>query len=267
MRFSWRYNANATERSMLTSQYKKLVLDFFRKKKLNPGLLKNLEILLISAEAVLDDAEGKQLGNPHVRKWLLQLKEVIYTAEDLMIEICHECLPTDVECESSSRPTKVMRLTLPAFSKTGCEKEMETKIQEIIDTLKLLLEQKTHLGLERSTHNGSFYSQRLLATSLVEELDVYGRDDEKEKIIYLLLSNDDSGNKIHVIPIVGMGGIDKTTLARLVYDNDRVSKSFDVKAWVTVSHNFDTLKITKTILQGVEKSESHAHDVGKIGSV
>ncbi|GMN71526.1 hypothetical protein TIFTF001_055541, partial [Ficus carica] len=91
------------------------VMDFFRKKKLNPGLLKNLEILLISADAVLDDAEGKQLGNPHVRKWLLQLKEAIYAAEDLMIEICDECLPTDVECESSSRPTKVMRLTLPAF--------------------------------------------------------------------------------------------------------------------------------------------------------
>ncbi|GMN25797.1 hypothetical protein TIFTF001_050392, partial [Ficus carica] len=54
------------------------VLDFFRKKNLNPVLLKNLEILLISAEAVLDDAEGKQLGNPYVRKWLLQLKEVIY---------------------------------------------------------------------------------------------------------------------------------------------------------------------------------------------
>ncbi|GMN23762.1 hypothetical protein TIFTF001_045809, partial [Ficus carica] len=154
------------------------VLDFFRKKNLNPGLLKKLKILLNSAEAVLDDAEGKQLSNPHVREWLLQLKEEIYAAEDLMIEICDECLPNDVECESSSRPRKVMRLTLPSFSKTACEKEIEPKIQEIIDTLKLLLEQKSHLGLEEtSVHNGSYNSQRLLATSIVEESDVYGRED------------------------------------------------------------------------------------------
>ncbi|GMN66639.1 hypothetical protein TIFTF001_035699 [Ficus carica] len=233
------------------------VLDFFRKKNLNPGLLKKLKILLNSAEAVLDDAEGKQLGNPHVREWLLQLKEEIYAAEDLMIEICDECLPNDVECESSSRPRKVMRLALPAFSKTACEKEMVTKIQEIIDTLKLLLEQKTHLGLEKtSVHNGSYNSQRLLATSIVEESDVYGREDDKENIIDLLLSNDDSGNKVHVIPIVGMGGIGKTTLAGLVYHNDRVSESFDVKAWVTVSDYFDTLRLTKAILQNVVGSQA-----------
>ncbi|GMN70504.1 hypothetical protein TIFTF001_039546 [Ficus carica] len=192
MRFSWTYNANAKEKSMLTSQYQKISsLSYFDTTPLSKpsfffcfggaflsslfqSLFDNIassEILLISVEAVLDDAEGKQLGNPHVRKWLLQLKEVIYTAEDLMIEICHECLPTDVEYESSSRPTKKSQLS-------------------------------------------------------------NGRDDDKEKIIYLLLSNDDSGNNIHVIPIVGMGGIGKTILARLVYDNDR----------------------------GVEKSESHAHD-------
>ncbi|GMN29206.1 hypothetical protein TIFTF001_046311 [Ficus carica] len=232
------------------------VMDFFRK-KLNPGLLKNLEILLISADAVLDDAEGKQLGNPHVRKWLLQLKEAIYAAEDLMIEVCDECLPTDVECESSSRPSKVRRLSLPVFSKTASEKDIEPKMKEIIETLKLLLEQKTHLGLEKtSVQNGMFNSQRLLATSLVEESDVYGRDDDKEKIIDLLLSNDDSGCKTHVIPIVGMGGIGKTTLAGLVYNNDRVGNSFDVKAWVTVSDYFDTLRLTKTIFQNVVGSQA-----------
>ncbi|KAL1546819.1 putative late blight resistance protein R1B-16 [Salvia divinorum] len=40
---------------------------------------------------------------------------------------------------------------------------------------------------------------------------------------------------IQVIPIVGMGGIGKSTLAEIVYDNQLIKQHFDICAWVTLS--------------------------------
>ena len=40
---------------------------------------------------------------------------------------------------------------------------------------------------------------------------------------------------VSVISIVAMGGMGKTTLARLVYDDAETTKHFNVKAWASVS--------------------------------
>lgn len=91
-------------------------------------------------------------------------------------------------------------------------------------------------------------------TSVVssDKIEMVGRESEKTRILNLALQNDDPA-KISIIPIVGLGGMGKTTLAKSVFVA-KETNMFEVKAWVHVSMEFDVNKIVATIISQVEGS-------------
>ncbi|XP_039119192.1 probable disease resistance RPP8-like protein 2 [Dioscorea cayenensis subsp. rotundata] len=56
--------------------------------------------------------------------------------------------------------------------------------------------------------------------------------------------------------IVGMGGLGKTTLAKSVYNDPRVKRSFDIFAWVIISQEYTILEILKRISSEVSTTSS-----------
>nr|XP_028944596.1 putative disease resistance protein RGA4 [Malus domestica] len=68
------------------------------------------------------------------------------------------------------------------------------------------------------------------------------------KIIDLLVKEAPRVVNFHVVAIVGMPGVGKTTLARHVYDDD-ATKEFNLKVWVSVSDDFNLERVTKAILE------------------
>ncbi|XP_048420624.1 putative disease resistance protein At3g14460 [Pyrus x bretschneideri] len=236
------------------------VKNFIRGKKQTDELLNKLRIKLLSVNAVYDDAEQKQLSNPVVKQWLHELKEVVFHAEDLLDEIKTEALRRKMEAEFGSSTSKVQDLISASFH--AFDESVDSKIKEILGRLSFIVEQKDALDLKRGSRHK--ISQTLPSTSLVEGSDVYGRDHEKETIIQLLLSDDVTCNKIGVIPIVGMGGIGKTTLAQLLYNDDRVKQHFELRAWVCVSDEFDVVKITQTIYASIPSQTCDTTDLNQL---
>jgi hypothetical protein len=207
--------------------------------------LHKLKISLLSVNALLEDAEEKQLTKPAVKAWLNELKDAIYDAEDVLDEIATEALQRKLDAEFQTTASKLLNPISTFLSRFV--KEIEPKIKYLLDELEYLAKQKDVLGLKEGVGGESL--KRLPTTSLVEESDIFGRDDDKEKIISFLISHDATSNEnLCEIPIVGMGGIGKTTLAKLVYKDKRVKEYFDLQAWVCVSDEFDVLRVTKTLI-------------------
>ncbi|KAM5585102.1 hypothetical protein ABKV19_004480 [Rosa sericea] len=235
------------------------VLDFIRGKKNTVGLLHKLKIKLLSVNQLLDDAEEKQLRNSRVREWLDKLKDVLYHADDLLDEIKTEALRCKMEQEDSGSSSTNQVLKLSSISIHELDESLEPRILEILDRLQLIVDEKDVLDLKEGVKDRP--QGRLPTTSLVEESSVYGRDEEKEAIIKLLLADGMTGNKTDVLPIVGMGGLGKTTLAQLVYNDDRVKQRFAHQSWSCVSEEFDVIKITQTIYGAVTSQTCNITDL------
>ena len=71
----------------------------------------------------------------------------------------------------------------------------------------------------------------------------------------LLGKSTEKGKRPHVISLVDMGGIGKTTLAQLAYNDQEVQAHFEIKVWVCVSNPFDQCKVGKEILESVHEHQ------------
>lgn len=224
--------------------------------------LKNLERTIVKIQGLMEDSEIDQLSNNASRLWLLELKNVLNDAEYLLDEIALELERWNDDDDarlSSNNHVRRMVLSSFQFSIPSKIQEMQRKLNALLGEMQsyfmmdvLKLRQAKDLNIKHST-------------SIVDKSFIIGRDEDRERVLRLLLENE--LGDIHtpsVISIEGMGGIGKTTLAQLVYNDDEIARNFDMKIWVSVSIQYDVLRIMKSILEFLTERVVHFSDLNHI---
>ncbi|KAJ4967535.1 hypothetical protein NE237_019384 [Protea cynaroides] len=91
----------------------------------------------------------------------------------------------------------------------------------------------------------------------------FGREEEKSMLIGML-TDSNIEESLSVIPIVGIGGLGKTTLAQIVYNNKSIVAHFDKQMWVCVSDNFKIERLIKEMIEYLTRENPDLSNPGAI---
>ncbi|KAH9689138.1 hypothetical protein KPL70_015379 [Citrus sinensis] len=135
-------------------------------------------------------------------------------------------------------------------------------MKDINETLDDIAKQKAEFGFAVNVINSNERAdQRVPSISSIDESEIFGRETQKNDLVNRLLCESSEEQKGPcVISLVGMGGIGKTTLAQLAYNNDDVKNHFEKRIWVCVSDPFDVFRIARAIIEALTGSASNFGD-------
>lgn len=225
--------------------------------------LEKLSRTMRAVKAVLMDAEEQQSNSPELRLWLQQLKDVFYDAEDVLDQFEVENLRRQVV----TRRRLWRRMVLRFFSTSNpliFSTIIGRKVKKINERIDAIVADKAKFQLvERGEERRTRLRERETHSFVQSPHIVIGRDEDKEKIIQLLLQPNDE-DSIPVLPIAGNGGMGKTTLAKLVCNDERVVKHFQSSIWVHVSRDFDMRLLVEKIVNSATGGGGYGEDYGKM---
>ncbi|XP_038989459.1 putative disease resistance protein RGA3 isoform X2 [Phoenix dactylifera] len=217
--------------------------------------LKELERTLERIRAVLHDAEEREIRDKSVKLWLKELKEVAYEADDVLDEYQYEVLRAQGESRTSRKRKRVEGDDEEQVSIPDGMGDRIRKIRERFDKISQDRE-NLHLREEDGERRVLEAPYPAPTSHKVDESSIYGREHDKQAIIDLLFS-EGVGHGISVVPIVGKGGLGKTTIAQLVYNDPKVKQYFNLTGWVCVSDDFDVKRLTKDIIECITQNSCH----------
>ncbi|PON92713.1 LRR domain containing protein [Trema orientale] len=215
-----------------------------------------IEAELRRMQCFLKDADAKQDRDARVRNWVADIREVAFDTDDF-IDIY-------VQKTAGQREKGIFKRYSYLFfsSKLVSRSKVNRQINRIKTKIHEISDSRSTYGIENIGRKGEG------ATSAVSELqerrrssphpfeeDIIGLEDDVSILEAQLIHGE---SRRSVVSIIGMAGLGKTTLAKMVYHNNDIKKHFDCCAWVCVSQEYRAEEVLRDLakkLMGFGKAE------------
>uniref|UniRef100_A0A0D3HAU9 Uncharacterized protein n=1 Tax=Oryza barthii TaxID=65489 RepID=A0A0D3HAU9_9ORYZ len=227
--------------------------------KVMDGMEGQREILERKLPAILDvinDAEEKGTYRPGVSAWLKALKKVAYQANDVFDEFRYEALRREAKKKGHYSMLGMDVVSLfPSHNPIVFRYKMGKKLRRIVQTVDVLVMEMNTFGFTHQKKELPSRQWRQMDSVMAgydKDIVSNSRDKEKRKIMNILI-NQDSKRDLIVLPVVGMGGLGKTTFAQLIFNDPEIEKYFELRRWYCVSDDFDVGSIASNICRSNKK--------------
>ncbi|CAM0955484.1 unnamed protein product [Alopecurus aequalis] len=235
-----------------------------------PVALNQLGVALTELRAVAGAVErscgARCNGGRDLDQWLLQLKDAVHEADEVVDEFVYRSLRPDNGKVDRARSSLVkigkqivgadepLNRLKAVIEKLGCIKDSSGRLMQVAGL------EASRSGELSSGHHPTWDGPVTGSLLELEDDEVFGRDAERKDMVSWLVApgpphcGDRRAGAVPVAAIMGLGGMGKTTLARVLRHDDLVKATFDLVMWVCPVATNNKVGLLKEILQsaGVE---------------
>ncbi|XP_027063711.2 disease resistance RPP13-like protein 4 [Coffea arabica] len=211
-----------------------------------PAQFSELREQLKFMQSFVADASKLKDKQETVKMTLQELQKLIYEADDLVV---------DCQIREDYTETKASSFSL-CLSEMAFRYKTGKKLTEINSHIKRMRENLNSYYTPIAKHSDSESKngrKTLWSSPVFDQSEVVGLTENVATIRDWILGHNEP---LLRLAIVGLGGLGKTTLAKMIYRDVNLTKRFQEKIWVSVSQPVNETEIMKSMLRQLKSDDS-----------
>ncbi|KAK2999014.1 hypothetical protein RJ639_023773 [Escallonia herrerae] len=199
-------------------------------------------------QSFLTDAEKLKGKHETVKTTLIDLRELIYEADDLVID----CLIRAAYLDKRKSSTCCHLSPREIFFRYQTGKKLTAINKRIVKMHQNLSIYVTPIFRQPSGDSSGTSAVRW-TSQVFDQSQIVGLKEDAIRIKGWILPQNEV---LHRVGIVGMGGLGKTTITQTIFNDTRICARFQNKIWVSVSQTVNETEIMKSMLRQLQADDS-----------